>query len=351
VLIAAVAVLTTACGGGDQPSPRAASTPATTTPSSSAPTSRPVGSPTTLPWWSAGRLHVEGGVIATPLRQIVTAGGTTIVGRTTDTRSSWQILRGDRLVPLVARSQGGVTPVVSADGLHVAWTTSRTLRRLDRYRRVELATVTAYDVSSGHRVASTDLRSRTQCCDQGGVIGVLAVANDGSVLVHRNDDLSWVWRPGRDPVPVRQQARLRGVVGGGQWPGGVTWLTTDDGAGPAAYGRIDRSGALVRLGGLPQAFGGLWSPDGRRFAFQPFGRPRGHPPLVWSDGGLRPLQIRHAARIVGWESPRRVVYLAGVRGHRSPTHPAILIRCDAGTGACEQAGPPIPRAVLPTFLG
>lgn len=353
-LVACVAVLTAACGAGGRPDPAAGRRPAAPTtgssPAASRPTGPPAGLPTTLPWWSAGRLHAEGGVVATPLRQIVTAGGTTVVGRTTGVRSTWQILRGDRLVPLVARPEGGVTPVVSANGLHIAWVTSRALRRIDRFRSEALFTVTAYDVTTGRRTA-TDLRSRIECCDQGGVIGVLGVTNDGVVLVHRDDDLTWAWRPGRDPVPVHGQARLRSVIGGGQWPGGATWLTTSDGAGPAAYGRVDASGALVRLGRLPQAFGGLWSPDGRRFAFQPYGRPRAHAPFVWSGGRLRTLQVRHAARIVGWESPRSVVYLAGAPGRRSPRHPATLIRCDARTGSCEQAGPPIPAAVLPVFLG
>jgi hypothetical protein len=305
-----------------------------------------------LPWWSAGRLHVRDAVIATTMRRIVTRGGTTLAGRMTGHGSTWRIVRDGRLVLLVATRSPYVRPLVSANGRHVAWVTGRTLRRVDRYRSDALFTVTAYDVSSGQRVSTTDLRSRTRCCDQGGVIGMLAVANDGSVLVQRNDNVSWAWRPGESPIRLRAraQARLRSVVGGDQWPGGVTWLTTDDGAGPAAYGRIDSSGALVRLGRLPQAFAGLWSPDGTSYVYQPFGKGADHAPVVWTRAGRVRLHVRRPARIIGWESVRSVIVSVSPRGLHPHARVAVLVRCDARTGACERAGDPIRGATLPDYL-
>jgi hypothetical protein len=305
-----------------------------------------------LPWWSAGYLHVGGALIPTTMRRIVTRGGTTLVGRMTVHGSAWRIVRGGHLRPLFATRSAYVRPLVSANGRNVAWVRSQTLRRIDRYRSVALFTITAYDVWSGQRVASTQLRSRTQCCDQGGVLGVLAVANDGAVLVHRNDDLSWVWRPGQALIRLQAsaQARLRSVVGGGQWPGGVTWLVTDDGAGPAAYGRVDPSGALVRLGRVPQAFDGLWSQDGTSYVFQPFSKGSDYPPVVWTRAGRVRLQVRHLARIIGWESARSVIVSVAPRGHHPPARVAILVRCDAHTGACEQAGAALHGATLPDYL-
>ena len=82
-LVVGTAIMSvTACGSGDSdPTATPALSSRTTTPPASRATR--TGSPTTLPWWSKGLLHVEGGIIPTRMRRIASRGGTTIVGRTT----------------------------------------------------------------------------------------------------------------------------------------------------------------------------------------------------------------------------------------------------------------------------
>ena len=329
-----------ACGSGDRSS-------ATRPPATSRPGSQPraVGSPTTLPWWSHGRLHVDEGVIRTPLHEIVARGGTVVVGRTDTRGSTWRILRGDALTPLVTTAEQGVEPVVSANGLHVAWVTSRTLRRFDLYTTEGLFTVHAYDVARGREVGTTTRESRATCCDQSGVIHVGGVDNDGTVLVVRDYERVWAWRPGREPVAATGAVRPRAVTGNDQWPGGLSWSSTGDSSGPAAFGAIGGSGLTTRVGRVPQGQGGLWSPDGSAYVYLPFTKGPGNPPpVVWSSAGRVRLDLRRAGALVGWESPREVVVRTGRR-------PTVLVRCDARTGRCEHAGPPRRDVVLPLTSG
>jgi hypothetical protein len=279
------------------------------------------------------------------MRRIASRGGTTIVGRTTQHGSAWLILRGDQLVPLVSIDEPGVEPVLSANGRHAAWTTSRTLRRVDRYTTESVVTVHAYDVTRGRRVGTTSLESRVTCCDQGGVISVLAIDDDGTVLLTRSYRHAWAWRPGRAPVDVLGPVNRAAAPPDDQWPGGVTWLTTDDAAGPAAFGRVGHSGVVRRAGGLTQGILGLWSPDGTSYAFRPLvGRSHRFPPVVWTSGRRVRMQVPPRSGLVGWESARSVIVRTG---HR----PTVLFRCDARSGACEQAGSPLRHAVLPAYAG
>lgn len=344
----------TACGGGAASSPGAATQlPSTPTTSTAAPTTAPdaapmIGPPTTLPWWSAGRLHVDGGVIRTTMRDIVTRGGTTIVGDTTPQRSSWQILQGDQLVPLASR-HAATRPVISANGLHVAWVTSTLLQRFDRYQTEGAFTVTAYDVQRGAVTGTTVIRSRVSCCDAGGAIDVEGVDNDGTIVILRNADRAWAWRPDRALVRLGAGVLARGLPGTDQWPGGVSWTVGSSSSGPAAFARVSSVGLATRVGRVPVSQGGLWSPDGRSYAYQPFSKERRELPVVWSDGTRVRLHVPDVGRVVGWESARQVVLLMlGPHGHVRPVH---LVRCNVTTGACERAGPPIPGAVLQGTYG
>ena len=77
------------------------------------------------------------------------------------------------------------------------------------------------------------------------MIAVAGVDNDGSVVIGRYADRAWIWRPGRPPIQLRAPARPRYFSGNDQWPGGVSWSTTGDGAGPAVFGRVSASGTPV----------------------------------------------------------------------------------------------------------
>ena len=278
------------------------------------------------------------------MRRIVARGGTTIVGRATQHGSTWLILRGDRLVPLLSTHELGVEPVLSANGLHVAWTTSRTLHRYDRYTSDRAFTVTAYDVQPGRRVGTTVVESRVTCCDAGGVIEVAGVDNDGTVLLDRLYDRLLAWRPGHEAVLATGALHPHAVTGNDPWPGGVSWSTTGDSGGPAAFGPVDASGSTTRVGRVPQGQGGIWGPHGAAYVYQPITKIGDPLPVVWwADRRVR-LRVHHVETLVGWESARSVVVRTG---HR----PTVLFRCDARTGRCEQAGPARPRVVLPRTAG
>ena len=344
MLMLTSALLVTGCGGHSSTSAsRRTPSPETTT-SSAAATARALGPPAAIAWWWSGRLHVPAGrTIRTPLHEVVSRGGTTLVGRSGEGGSRWRLVRGHRLVTLV-RSAQSVDPVLSADGRHLAWTTERTLRTLDRYRSDRAFTTTAYDVRAGRPVGAAVLRSRVQCCDQGGVISVLTVDNDGTVLLERDYRQLWAWRPGHAPVALHGPVARFAATPDNQWPGGITWFGTGDGAGPAASGRVARSGEVVRVGAPGQAILGLWSPDGAAYVFRPFAKEQRSRWVVWSGGRRVRLQVPRRAQLVAWESADSVVLRRGRR-------PSVLIRCDAGTGACEQAGRPLAHAVLPAYAG
>jgi hypothetical protein len=340
----ASALLVTACAGHPSAAAsRRTPTPATT-PTPSAATARPLGPPAAIAWWWTGRLHLpDGRTIRTPLHVVAERGGTTLVGRSDEGGSRWRLVRGHRLVTLVRAAQP-VEPVLSSDGRHLAWTTERTLRTLDRYRSVAAFTTTAYDVTSGRQIGTTVRSSRVQCCDAGGVVGVLTVDNDGTVVLQRDYRQLWAWRPGHAPVALHGPVARFAAAPDDQWPGGVTWFRTGDGAGPAASARVTRSGEVVRVGAPGQAILGLWSPDGASYAFRPFVEAERLPWVVWSGGRQVRLRVPRRAQLVAWESAGSVVLRVGRR-------PTTLIRCDGGTGACEQAGRPLAHAVLPAYAG
>jgi hypothetical protein len=344
VVVGSAVLWATACGHSD--SDRSAVLPPASSATTTAPTETAprVGFPPRLTWWSHGRLHVEEGVIRTPMRQVVARGGTTIVGRSTDHGSHWMIPRELRLTDLFSTRTPGARPVLSANGLHAAWVTSVSAHRYDDLHADTAFTVTAYDVGRGHMTGATVLESRTECCDAGGVIAVAGVDNDGTVILARNADQAWAWRPGRDPVELTGAVRPEGLPGTDQWPGGVSWAVGSSSAGPAAFGRISASGAVTPVGRVPVSQEGLWSRDGTSYAYSPF-RKRAQPrPVVWHDGQRQVLRAPRGSSPVAWESPGRVL----VVGASDPdTDPIRLWRCRVSDGRCEQAGRPLRHAILP----
>ncbi len=309
-----------------------------------------MGPPTTLPWWSAGSLHVDGAVIATTMRQIVARGGTTILGRATRHGSTWEIVRGRRLVEL-STLPAGAPPMLSANGRFAAWTTSVDTHRYNLYEADTAFTVTAYDVRSGTVTGATVIESRTSCCDGGGSVYVAGIDNDGTVVLIRYDRPGRViaWRPGRDPVDVRGIRNAITLTFGDQWPGGVSFQAAGvgDSSGPAVFARVMPGGGLSRRGRVPQAQGGVWSPDGTSYAYRPFTKFADYPPEVWSHGRQVRLHAHDAIGIVGWEDRHSVIVLATSSASRLARRGKTLLRCDVRSGRCEQAGPVLHGAILP----
>jgi hypothetical protein len=347
-VVAALALTATAgCGSGERH--LGATSPSTTT-SPSSPTSAPttragmrIGPPPEVAWWSRGRLHVSEGVIRTSMRQIVTRGGTTIVGRAQH-GSHWMIVRGDRLAELFSTSSLGARPVLSTDGRFAAWTTSVASHRYDEFDADTAFTITAYDVGRGRMTGSTVVESRTSCCDGGGVVGVAGVDNDGTVIISRYADQAWAWRPGRDPVELTGAVRAGGVPGTDQWPGGVSWTVGPSSAGPAAVGRISGSGVVTLVDRVPVSQGGLWSADGTAYAYSPFSKGTQTRPVVWHDGHRQVLQAPRGSSPLAWETPGRLLV---VEASDPDTDPVRLWRCRTRDGRCEQAGRPLRHAILP----
>ena len=157
--------------------------------------------PTTVPWWQGGALHVGATEIATPLREIVYAGGTTLVGATDAEAARWSLVRDGALVQLV-RASSRVDPVVSDDGSRVVWVQATRIRQVREQVSDVTFRVVAYDVAAGRRVGTWTTRNRVTCCDAVGWLVARRVLADGSVLLYRVARDSLRWTPGQDPVEV-----------------------------------------------------------------------------------------------------------------------------------------------------
>lgn len=342
-VVGSALVLLGTCGSPERETP--ASAPSPSTDSTKSTTSAPlVGPPPEIPWWSHGKLHLEEGVIRTPMRQIVARGGTTIVGRATQHGSTWMVLRGDGLADLLSTRSLGVRPVLSANGLFAAWTTSVVTHRYNEFDAETTFTVTAYDVGRGTVTGATVIDSRTACWDGDGVIDVAGVDNDGTVVVARYSDRVWTWRPGGHPAELIERVRPRDLPGNDQWPGGVSWTTTGTSSDPAVFAQVSTTGEVTRVGRVPQTQGGQWSPDGTSYAYDPYSKLGGPRPVVWRDGNRQTLHAPRGASVLAWESRHRVLLILG----GDLDAPTLRIeRCWVSDGRCEQAGPPLHHARLP----
>jgi hypothetical protein len=255
------------------------------------------------------------------------------------------IVGGDEPTGLVSTRSLGVRPVLSANGRYAAWTTSVVTRRENEFDADTEFTVTAYDVGRGAESGSTVLDSHTACCDGDGVVAVAGVDNDGSVVIARYADRAWVWHPGRQPVQVAGDIRPDRLPGNDQWPSGVSWTAGNSSDDPALLGRVSDDGVVTRSGRVPQAQGGLWSPEGTAYAYAPAVKGSSVRPVVWRDGRRRVLDAPRGAWPVGWESERRVLVVA--TGDLDAARRVRLVRCWVVDGRCEQAGPPLRHVRLP----
>ena len=315
----------------------------------------PVGDPSGVPWWQHGTLHVGGREVGTPYRELVSANGTTVVGRSSvEAGARWFLLRQGQLVPLVSSTEP-LVPVVAADGATVVWSepTDRTQRHL-----------VAYDVASGSEVGAEDVTVHPVCCDQGGELQVLGVDTDGRVVYDVLGAGAQVWTPGGEDRPLT--GLPQGALDRATWPGGVMWQDSAAdlfGETPGVYATVDAAGAVHRVGTVPADQLGTWSADGTAYAYpgQADGGSAPKQPMtdVWvarTDGG-EPTRLAlppdRRFEVVAWESPTSVLLQTrNAYGEPLPAGErpglAALVRCDAATGLCERTADEVSgNVVLP----
>ncbi|TIC86730.1 hypothetical protein E8D34_10805 [Nocardioides sp. GY 10113] len=279
-----------------------------------------------VPYWSRGILHVGDAAIETPLRDIVFASGTTVVGRAGSERSAWYLVRGGELEPLVA-ADAWVDVTLAPDGAAVA------LRERvgDGLRRLSL-----YDVAARAEIGSVDVPVDVQCCDQAGELVV-----HGVDLRHRvvyTTDKPWVWSPGEPPVAIT--GAEVGSFLSQPWPGGTMIQgATSFGSAGGVYGTLSDDGVFAAVGETPTDQQGLWSPAGHYFAYDDGGGLR----VQHLDGTDEPLPMDDRAsskggwwRPIAWSGDDRV-YVGAPGGQ--------LARCSAVTLACESFDPPVGRVI------
>ncbi len=304
----------------------------------------PVGAPTTLPWWQRGRLHVGGTVISTRNSDIVSRNGTTVVApgeeRRRDHRTtSWFLVEGKRLVRLPVRAPSG-PPLLSANGRWLAWLEVRA-RETEDYWRIERYRTVIYDVERG-RVA-TSFRDRRLVAWGDGINGIWlrTLSNRGRLVLLQGDDGVKVLSPrGR---LARFDGPRSGYTSVDGWPRGTTVLRS---GGVSVYGLVGRDGGFSRSGRFAVSFAGLWSADGRNYAYSD---DSSEAPTYWVrplDG--RPVRLATPSDVpylgvVGWESADAVILWHFDDYSNRPT--SRLVRCSATTGACERVpGGPRPGA-------
>jgi hypothetical protein len=156
-----------------------------------------------LPRLADGVLRVGTTTVGTDADRLVFGGGTTLVGLTTERRSQWWLLDGDRLVTLLDDPAAYVVPMLSADGGTAAWVAQISSEPTGDWTSHAAWEVAAYDVPTRIVLGRTDLQGEVTCCDQGGMLRVVAVTNDGRVGLTRGAPSSLLsWRAGDEPVPA-----------------------------------------------------------------------------------------------------------------------------------------------------
>ncbi|MEI5673934.1 MULTISPECIES: hypothetical protein [unclassified Nocardioides] len=301
----------------------------------------PVGAPTTLPWWQAGRLHVGDTVLRTRRSDIVSRGGTTLVATGEEDRlgrdTRWFLVQGSRLrkLPMHTRAQ---QPLVSADGRWIAWREVRA-PRTDAYERFERYRVVLYDVRR-HRVANRFRDRRlVEWEDGGNGIWLRTLSNRGRLVLSRGSDGVQVLSPRGRPVRFRGPQVGNGVEPDG-WPGGTTVYRSR--SETSVYGEVRRNGRFTRVGRTTAPFSGLWSTRGSGYAYEVDGydadgdrtssyRVR---PLRGATVRLRVPADDHGFRVVGWETDEDLVLWSFDDGSEAPA--SRLVRCSATSGACER---------------
>lgn len=225
----------------------------------------PQGPPPTVPYWHAGVLHAAGATIRTPLRQIVSAGGTVLAGGYSDASPSrWALVDGARLQPIPHDASANF-PTMSTDGNLLVW----------EIVRAHVTTVTAWDVHSRRLLATRRITIEQACCS-GPALIVFGADSHGRVFYGDGRSLT-VWTPATGAAhPVRGYGRLPALLSqvGPQGPvfEGPERTILDM---TAVYGHVYRRGVFHGSGPFPARTG--------------CGRPTGH------SSPMAPTRMRRSA--------------------------------------------------------
>jgi hypothetical protein len=297
-----------------------------------------VGPPTTFPRLAAGVLYVGSETVATEADRLVFRGGTTLVGRADDHRSRWWLYDGGRLVDLLDEAAPYVVPVLSADGGTAVWRIEVDASQVGEATRAVTWELVAYDIPSRSTIGRTWLGGEVTCCDQGGMVLLAGVTNDGRVSLSGGPagGLS-IWRAG-DPL-VKVRVRATSYTGADAWPLGVSYVPASGSGERVRFARVDADGEVTDLGVVPET--GLWSPDGRLVVDRVRSGSTGTTRVevtVAVTGESVSLGLPPAPdwEVLAWEDESHVL-TARVRTSDTgePTYTA-MIRCEAVSGTCER---------------
>lgn len=330
VAVAVASLSVGACGEAGRPG-QAIPAPPVATPSSLE--DLPLGTPSGFPWLADGVLHAGGVSVSTDVDRLVHRGGTTLVGRVDASRSRWWLLEGGRLVPLVDDSTAFLVPVLSADGGTAAWRVDISAAGADEATSRRAWQVVVFDVPTRSVLGTTRLQGEVSCCDQGGMLTVAGVTNDGRVSLTGGPagNLA-IYRAG-DPL-LRLRVRGAAHPGADSWPLGVSYVRAGDSSGNVRFGRVDADGVVTEVGTTSDT--AIWAPDGRRVA--DLDPSTGLEVTVPVTGQTVSLALPPAGdwQVLGWEGDQHVV-AARVRTPGSgPASYVAVVRCDAVSGACER---------------
>lgn len=291
----------------------------------------PTGAPPAV-YWHAGVLHVGETSIPTHLDQIVAAGGTVLVGHVGGTDPShWDLVDGDHLVPVVQAPQPTFIRL-SPDGRLAVW---------DEVHP-QVTRVVAWDVATRRIAGYRDVHlQQPSCCGGGGGLILYGADSRGQVFYGDGRTLT-MWSPangsahtvtGYGHLPaLPSEVTAFGLVFQGHGPGLFDM--------PGVFGTVDTNGAFHRQG-RTSVDSGVWSPDGRLFAYPADGsgavdnkNPRRTVYVYDTGTGQRERMLLplDAGTPEAWESPDTLLISGG-----QPGGPDQVIRCDTSTRACQMA--------------
>jgi hypothetical protein len=285
-----------------------------------------------VPYWHAGQLHVGGATIRTPHREIVTGGGTTLVGDPWPLHNlaRWWLLDETRLVPVVSRPDVTGQPKVSPDGRLVLW----------EEMQPHATTVVVWDTTRRRVVARQTVQIEAACCD--GPSLMLFGVDDQDQVFYGDGRTLTMWQPATGTA--------RTVTGIGRLPAAPTQITatgpvfqgaSSDGFNSlGVYGSVTADGVFHRAGTVPSDQSAAWSPDNTRWAYPgddygdfAFKAPATQMVLDVATGKTHRMRLPTGVTgDVQWESNNTLLLhvLTGPRRH-------FMVRCQAESGACELA--------------
>ena len=225
----------------------------------------PQGGPTSLPWWQAGVLHVDGRTIETKLSRIAHRSGTTVVGKGSGypgSRTEWYLVVRKRLEPLV--TTGSVRlPTISANGRWIAWLEETRLSEPEGELGATdtLHELVVYDAEE-RKVVDTYRDRRTVYDDGVNGMGMWGLDNRGRVALGIAGQ-DYIWRPGHRLVTLKGRS-YDNYLDLDSWPRGITRFARIQDKG--LYGTVDRKGRFTKVG-LVRDIWGTWSSGGGAYFY------------------------------------------------------------------------------------